>query len=198
MFVLTIDQRSSRRDRDRVEGLLSRVNDDRFAAGRLRRFERTAGDEVQGVVGDSALVVALALDVVREGHWSVGIGSGPVRGPLPISARAGAGPAYELARVAVSRAKNSQDRVAVEGTDPVSARAAEAVLVLLAAVVHRRSGRAWEAVDVLDGSPSQSTAAGRLGISKQAFSQRLRSGMWPHEVNVRPVAAALLTAADRT
>ncbi len=197
MFVLTIDQRSSRRDRDRVDGLLARMNGAAFADGRVRRFERTAGDEVQGVVRDPIQVVAMALDAVRDGHWSVGIGTGPVREPLPDSARAGAGLAYELARVAVSRAKNSQDRLAVEGPDSPSARAAEAVLVLLAAVVHRRSDPAWEAVDLLAEETSQSAAAQRLGISKQAFSQRLRSGLWPHEVGVRPVAATLLTVADR-
>lgn len=196
MFVLTIDQRASRSDRDRVEPLLDRLNGTRFAGGLVRRFERTAGDEVQGVVADPVQVVALALDAVRDGHWSVGIGVGQIREPLPHSARAGAGAAYELARVAVGRAKNSQDRLAVEGPHGSSTRAAEAVLVLLAAVVHRRSDLAWEAVDLLAEESSQSAAAHRLGISKQAFSQRLRAGLWPHEVGVRPVAADLLAAAD--
>lgn len=79
MFVLTVDQRGSRRDVDRVADLLGELR----GAELLRPFERTAGDEVQAVAADPAVVVDLALDLVRRGHWSVGIGVGPVEQPLP-------------------------------------------------------------------------------------------------------------------
>ncbi len=198
MFVLTIDQRGSSSDEDRVVDVLRVLNHPDHATGRLRDFERTAGDEVQGVVDAPGLVVDLTLALVRDGHWTVGIGAGPVRRPLPSSARAGAGPAYQHARTAVERAKSSQDRVAVEGPDDATAIQAEALLTLLSAVVQRRSPAGWEAADLVDAGLTQTEAAERLSISKQALSQRLQVGLWPHEVRARPVAAGLLARADGT
>lgn len=198
MFVLTVDQRRSRTDADRVDQVLHVLNHRDHAGGRVRAFERTAGDEVQGVLDDAAQVVALTLTLVRDGHWSVGIGTGPVRQPIPRSARAGAGPAYEHARAAVERAKSSHDRVAVEGPDVAAAAQAEAVLALLSAVVQRRSDAGWEATDLVASGLTQNEAAARLAITKQALSQRLHAGLWPHESRVRPVASRLLAAADGT
>ena len=94
---MTVDQRRSRRDIDRVEDLLSDLD---YAL--LRPFERTAGDEVQAVTDKPDVVVDVALDLLARGHWSVGIGIGPVQRPLPASTRAGRGPAFEAAREAVT------------------------------------------------------------------------------------------------
>lgn len=196
MIVLTVDQRGSRRAADRVAGLLTQVNGPAYAEGRVRRFERTAGDEVQGLLGGAEHAVRLALDLVRDGHWSVGVGVGAVRMPVPSSVRAGSGAAFEHARSAVGRAKRSTERIAVAGPDPTSAAEADAVLVLLAALVDRRSPAAWEAADLVAAGASQTAAAERLGISKQALSQRLQAGLWAQEMAVRPVAARLLSLAD--
>src|SRR6476469_8935929 len=98
----------------------------------VRGFERTAGDEVQGVTDSPDAVIELALDLIRRGHWSIGIGIGPVEEPLPASTRAGRGPAFEAARVAVERAKRAPAKMAVEGGDPARAADAEAALTLLA------------------------------------------------------------------
>lgn len=195
MFVLTVDQRRSRLDDDRVAQVLRLLNHRDRAKGRVRAFERTAGDEVQGVLDDPALVVDLTLALVRDGHWSVGVGVGTVRRPLPRSARAGAGSSYEHARRAVERAKLSQDRVAVEGTAD-AARDAEALLGLLSAVVQRRSAAGWQAADLVGSGLSQTEAAAKLRITKQALSQRLHAGLWTHESRVRPVAALMLAVAD--
>ena len=43
VFVITADQRNSRSSPDRVEAMLDQLN----SGQTLRRFERTAGDEVQ-------------------------------------------------------------------------------------------------------------------------------------------------------
>lgn len=195
---MTADQRGSRSDRDRVAATLRRLNGPRHARGRSRPFERTAGDEIQGLLDDPGLVVTLVLLLMRDGHWSVGVGVGEVRRPLPATARAGAGPAYERARVAVERAKGTADRVAVEGPDPAAAGAAEAVLAMLSVVVRRRSEFGWEAVDLVDAGVARGEAARRLGISKQALSQRLHAGLWTHEERLRPVVVALLSAAGST
>ena len=77
VFVLTVDQRHSRRSSDRVDELLGWLA---ARPGVLRGFERTAGDEVQGVMNDAAAVVDVVLALIRRGEWSVGIGAGPVEG----------------------------------------------------------------------------------------------------------------------
>ncbi len=181
-----------------VEEVLARLARAPLGRGWTRRPERTAGDEVQGVTEDAAHAVDVALALVRDGRWSVGIGAGTVRRPLPRSARAGAGPAYEHARRAVERAKTAPEHVAVGADDDDAAESAEAVLGLLATVVQRRSPAGWEAVDLLADGLTRAEAADRLGITKQALSQRLRAGAWPQEERGRRVAAALLSAADGT
>lgn len=194
MFVLTVDQRQSRRrGGDRVDALLERL------AGRMgvvRRFERTAGDELQGVLDDPDATVALVLDLVRHGEWSVGLGAGPVHEPLPTSTRAGSGQAFELARAAVGRAKTSPQHLAVAAPDPRRAAAAQAVLDLLASAVLRRTAPGWEAVDLVAEGRSQAEVARQLGVSKQAVSQRLRAATWAPEVAGRDLAARLLASAD--
>lgn len=198
MLVVTADQRASRRGPDLVEEVLRLLGGDGLGRGWTRRPERTAGDEVQGVSADATHAVDVALALVRDGRWHVGIGAGEVRRPLPRSARAGAGPAYEHARRAVERAKSAPERVAVGADDTAAAEAAEAVLALLATVVQRRTPAGWEAVDLLVAGVSRAEAAERLGITKQALSQRLRAGAWPQEERGRRVAAGLLSAADGT
>lgn len=194
LAVMTIDQRGSRRDVDRVEDVLAILARD-VKDGLALPFERTIGDEVQGLVTDPDLVVELTLRCVRAAHWTVGVGLGAVRTPLPDSTRRAAGPAFEHARDAVTRAKSAIESVAVEGPDDESSRKAEAVLSVLAAVLRRRTPPGWQATDLIAAGRTQSEAAELLGISKQAVSQRLHAGWWWHEQSLRPVAAHLLGAA---
>jgi helix-turn-helix protein len=194
VFVMTVDQRHSRRQQDRVDdllGWLARV------APVVRPFERTAGDEVQGVLSDPRAVVDLTLALVRRGEWSIGIGAGPVHEPLPPSTRAGSGAAFELARAAVNRAKSSPQLLAVAAPEAAAAADAQAALDLLAAVVVRRSQLGWEATDLVAQGLSQTEVADRLGVTKQAVSQRLRAAVWAPEVAGRDLAARLLAAADQ-
>ncbi|WP_298457751.1 hypothetical protein [uncultured Cellulomonas sp.] len=204
MLVLTIDQQGSRRVGDRVDVLL--IHLDRHLArtpatgGLVRPFERTVGDEVQAVVDDGDLAVDLVLSVLRLGGWSVGVGCGAVDHPLPASSRAGSGPAFVLAREAVERAKSRPGAVpaAVAGEDPVAAADAEAVLTLVAAVAGRRTPAGWAVIDTLrdlDVGARQEDVAGRLGITQQAVSQRLRTALWAEELAARPLLGRLLVAA---
>jgi hypothetical protein len=194
MYVLTVDQQRSRRTGDQVEALLSRLAP--RSDGYVRPFERTAGDEVQGVLDGPAHVVALTLELVRDRTWSVGIGIGAVDQPLPASTRAGSGPAFTLAREAVTRAKSRPTWLAVTGQDDEEAHRAQAALDLLAVVVQRRTDRGWEAVDLAATGLSQVEVAKRLGISKQAVSQRLQAADWHVEPDGRALASHLLSAAD--
>jgi hypothetical protein len=193
MFVLTVDQRHSRGRADKVDDLLGWLA---AQPGVVRGFERTAGDEVQGVMDDGAAVVDVVLGLVRRGHWSIGIGAGPVNEPLPTSTRAGSGQAFELARKAVERAKASPQLLAVGAPSRERAAAAQAALDLLASVVQRRTEPGWEAVDLISSGANQTEVADRLGITKQAVSQRLRAAIWAPEMAGRDLATELLNAAD--
>jgi hypothetical protein len=211
MFVVTMDQRGSSSGPDLVEGLVEGLNAEGPSQGIVRPFQRTAGDEVQGLLDRAEAVVGIALSAARSGHWSVGIGVGPVREPMPRETRAGAGPAFEHARDAVERAKHSPGRVAVSASSsaplPGPARtvgtgrtgldeAVEASLQLLAELEYRRSEEGQDAGRLVDAGLTQREAAERLGITQQAVSSRLRSGLWHETRRLASVAAGQLEALD--
>ena len=100
---LTADQRHSRRSPDQVPDALARLEalSDRFVLG----FERTAGDEIQGLTDKPEAVVDAVLTLSRSPDWHVGIGLGTVDLPLPGSTREARGPAYLAARTAVEQAE---------------------------------------------------------------------------------------------
>jgi hypothetical protein len=191
-YVLTVDQRASRKGPDRVAAMLDRLNG---TVPVVLAFERTAGDEFQGVLADAGTVVDAVLDLVRVGGWSIGVGAGPVATPLPQSTRAATGPAFLSARRAVDAAKQRPTRLAVRGAVPADAADAQAVLTALAVVVERRSTQAWEAIELIGSDRTQAEAAAELGISRQAVGQRLAAGLWDLERELRPTAGRLLTRA---
>jgi hypothetical protein len=191
-YVLTVDQKASRRNPDRVGDVLDELNE---AVPALLAFERTAGDEFQGVLAEPDQVVHVVLRLVRAGDWSIGVGAGPVQTPLPPSTRAGAGPAFLSARRAVDAAKQRSARLAVRGAVPADAGDAQSVLSALAVVVDRRSEQAWAAISLVEEGRTQAEAATVLGISRQAVGQRLAAGLWDLERDLRPTAARLLARA---
>lgn len=191
-YVLTVDQRASRRTHDRVADVLRELN---ATVPVVLSFERTAGDEFQGVLAEAAAVVDVVLRLVRLGGWSIGVGAGPVQTPLPSSTRAGAGPAFLSARRAVDAAKQRPTRLAVRGAVPPEAADTQAVLSALAVVVERRSDQAWEAIALVEAGRTQAEAAAELGISRQAVGQRLAAGLWDLERDLRPTATRLLARA---
>jgi hypothetical protein len=200
MFVLTVDQRGSTGHADRVPALLRHLRE--LLDGRpgvVVGFDRTVGDEVQGVLDDPETVLDVVLDLLRDGGWSVGLGIGPVDEPLPAVSREASGEAFVRAREAVDQAESrtATAPVAVRGGRPGRAEEVEALVRLLAAVAARRSSPGWEAVDTLaDVGGTQKDVARRLAISEQAVSQRLRSALWPEEAAARPVVVRLLGETD--
>lgn len=196
MYVMTVDQRGSRRGADAVPALLSDV-DAGYRDRLVLPFERTAGDEVQALVEEPRVVVDLAVELVRRKVWSVGIGIGAADRPLSDSVRAGRGSAFVHARSAVERAKSAPQPVCVDGDDAAGAELAESGLWLLAVVLTRRSEHGWDAVDAMDSHETQRAAAGSLEISAQAMSRRLAVAGWPEERQGRTLAAHLLTKADK-
>ncbi|CAI3795480.1 MarR family transcriptional regulator [Pseudarthrobacter sp. MM222] len=225
MYVMTIDQRGSTTDVDRVPELLTQLS----ALSSSGRFERSVGDEVQGVLELPAEVVEIALHALRGGRWYVGIGVGAVDRPLPASPREGSGPAFVAARLAVDRAKASAAHVplavvpggarrghapspeasagrgAGAGEDGARACAnAEAVLRLIGRLVQDRTDAQWKVVDVLrtvqHGQSSthgtQKIAARKLGITEQSVSRALLRSGWQEEWAARPAAEMLLSLAN--
>jgi hypothetical protein len=175
--VLTIDQRGSTKGAatDRVPATLAALAD----LGMLRPFERTAGDEFQGVLDDPATLATVVERLLREDSWSIGIGIGEVEEPLPESTRAGRGPAYLHAREAVTSAKSAPWRLRVLGDDlcggQLGARALETTLWLWAAVLNRRTRRGWEVADLVEEGASYDEVAKRLGVTQSAISQRAQA-----------------------
>jgi hypothetical protein len=219
MIVLTVDQRGSTYAADRVPEVLAELKRlIRHREGLLVPFERTVGDEVQGIlaVGQAGaqLAVDISLHLLRDQGWSIGIGVGSVEGPLPTVSREARGFAFYRARDAVERAK-SRGRgtsVAVEGPSPDDAETApgrtdlaaevEALLRLLAAIRARRSPQGWEVADTLaslEGRPGRQRAVAQsLKVSEQAVSQRVRTALWQEEEAVRPIAVRLLAELSRS
>ena len=72
MLVMTVDQRGSRTAPDRVPALLEALRGIPVRAP----FERTVGDEVQGVPQDADAVWSALRVMTREGDWHIGIGGG--------------------------------------------------------------------------------------------------------------------------
>jgi hypothetical protein len=187
VLVLTVDQRSSQRAADRVPDTLASLAD---VALRLP-FERTAGDEFQGVVDDPAAVPTVVERLLRDDGWYVGIGVGAVEEPLPDHARAGRGPAYVHARTAVTAAKTSPWHLRVVGEDP-AVRALETTLWLWAAVLARRTARGWEVADLVAEGLSYGQIGQRLGISQSAVSQRAQAAGIVESRRARELVADLV------
>lgn len=204
MFVMTIDQKDSRNTADRVPELLRHLH----GLDLDLPFERTVGDEVQAASSSAAVVVDAALQVLRLGGWSVGIGVGTVDLPLPASSREAGGDAFIAARTAVERAKKTGDRPplavavaeAAPGTGAAAAAAdAEAVLVLIARLVRDRTEAEWRILEHVEPLKwgAQTAAARKLGISSQAVSNAVQRAGWNEEWAARPAAAALLERVER-
>ncbi|WP_243063816.1 SatD family protein [Humibacter sp. RRB41] len=187
MFVITADQVNSRSRPDIVEPTQRRL-DDAFAGRLALPVDRNAGDEVQAVTDDADAALALVLDLSRTGEWSVGVGCGEVRHPLPDAARAATGPAFYAARNAVDAAKRRQTRFALRsGADERAMQASdlEAMISLLISLRERRSTAGWELYDLMAAGMTQREAAARLGVSEPAVSSRARAA------GIHPEAAAV-------
>lgn len=179
VVVLTVDQRGSRRRAapDRVPAALSGLAG-LGGVALLRPFERTAGDEFQGVLHDPVALAPVVERLLREDAWNIGVGIGPVDEPLPESTRAGRGAAYVHARDAVTAAKSSPWHLRVEGEvegEGTGVRGLETALWLWAALLARRTSRGWEVSDLVDEGLRYDEVAGRLGISQSAVSQRAQA-----------------------
>lgn len=189
MFVITADQRKSRKNADAVADALRLINAHR-ADDLALTAERTAGDEVQMLVNSAQATLEIALELTRTGQWSVGIGIGAVPSPYGATVRATSGQAFIAARTAIERAKKSPAKCAVE-SEPSSelAQDIDPLLELLILMRNRRTENGWQLYDLLNTGLTQADAAEKLGITPQSASQRaLVAGLRTEEDAVRALA----------
>lgn len=196
VFVLTVDQRGSRSIGDLVPELLNTLNRRPRRIGLLRKFERTAGDEVQGVLSDARATIDIVVQLLRADTWHIGLGVGAVDQPLPRSTRAGSGEAFVFAREAVNRAKASPHHVNVVGANEHAAEQVESVMWLMASVLRRRSERGWAVADLLAEGLTRREIGVKLGISQSAVTQRAQAAGFAEEQRGRVLAAELLEAGE--
>lgn len=199
MFVITADQVGSRRDSDRTGALIASIAQT-HAGALLLPPDQTAGDEIQLVTQSAATALTIVLDTTRTGRWSVGVGIGGIRMPLPDAARKATGPAFIAARDAVDAAKRADGRFALRAADggpaPFTADEAEALVRLLVLLRERRSDLGWEVVDLMNAGHLQKEVAGLLAISAAAVSARLKSAMWRAERDAQPALVRMLEHLD--
>lgn len=189
MFVITADQVDSRHQPDyageMMAVLTTMIGDDLELP-----VDRTAGDEIQLLLGTADATLAAVLLLTRTEQWSVGCGLGEVSSPLPANVREATGSAFVAARSAVESAKKRDTRFALRGG--ADARDAESLTDLLLQLRARRSAQGWELYDLLAAGATQATAAERLGISPQAASKRARAAGIRFETNAVPALGRLI------
>lgn len=210
VFAVTADQRHSRRGRDRVPEALAAL-EVTLRGKVLLPAERTAGDEIQVLLSQPSDVLDVVEQLARLGGWRLGIGLGDVETPLPTSTRSARGGAYLAAREAIERAHATPTGLALDvatgrtdeivGGGPYSdqqvagrgaVRDAESALWLLQDLLQGRSTEGWQIVELLDEGIGVGEAAGRLGISPSAASQRHHRAGWEVGVRGRELCAGLL------
>ena len=206
--VVTADQRASRRRQDLVPAALDLLSG--CCAGVLLGFERTVGDEIQGVCTTAGTVVEVVLRLTRLGGWRVGIGIGSIERPLPSSTRQARGTAFLMARQAVETRRSPQglrllSALTGEGRGSVStasygglqdaARYAESALIGLRALASRRTPEGWEVSEMAANGASQAQIAEQLRVSRSAISQRLAIANFDEVNRLAELTALTLAAA---
>ncbi|WP_269928005.1 hypothetical protein [Kocuria massiliensis] len=193
MFVLTVDQIGSRASRDAVPSLREADG----AEDAVLAFERTAGDEAQALFAEARPALLCALGLVETGRWHCGIGQGIVEGPLPSHAREGRGTAYVNARAAVEAAKKPGAHHVGFVADAPTGAGVQAALRVIAALRAKQRDTTREAYDLALRGGTQARIAEQLGISQQAVSDRLASGMYRELEDLKTEAIRWADVLDR-
>jgi hypothetical protein len=204
MFVITADQVDSRHRPDLAGAELERialVHGERLALPP----GRNAGDEIQMLTAHAETALRLVFELTRHDDWSVGLGCGAVRTPLPTDIREASGDAFFSARLAVERAKKARPRFALEatGADTEAAPGAgpadvEALIVMALLLRERRTEQGWEVYDRMVAGATQAEIANQLGVSAPAVSSRTRHANIRAELDALPALARLLANIDAT
>lgn len=196
MFVITADQVDSRGRPDIVAPVLAGLNE-RSGDRLLLPVDRNAGDELQALTADAATAFDIVTTLARGDAWSVGLGIGDVRTPLPSHTREAGGDAFVAAREAVTRAKRAPTRFAAAAiAAPQPAADVEALIGLLLTLRAGRSEAGWELYDLVSSGLTQAEAGARLGITPQSASDRARAAGLRADLAAQPALVRLLQSAD--
>ncbi len=200
MFVIAADQRASRTTGDLVSQWRDLINDG-YGTRLALPADRNAGDEIQVLSADAATVLDIALRLSRSGTWSIGLGVGPVRQPLPSETREASGPAFASASDAVTAAKKRPTRFAVRADEKTpdvwpSGHDAQNLIDPLLELRRKRSPQGWELYDTMASTSTQAQAAQRLGITAAAASDRALAASLKIERAAIPAIVRLLEALD--
>ena len=195
MFAVTIDQRSSRSAGDRVPELLELLAEACADNPPIAGFDRTVGDEVEGLLDDAAGVVAAVRAALAAGDWHIGLGIGSVES-VGRNVREARGSAFVAAREAVERAKVSGEVEVRQGADvnisPLALEASLVVFQLLGALLADRTDAQREVSDLFDAGLTGREAAAALGVSPSAVSQRRTASRYDLETRGWAVLSELL------
>lgn len=198
MFVITADQVDSRSDVDRAQAMIATLTAG-WGEHLVLPIDQTAGDEIQIITSSADAALSLVLELARSGRWSIGLGIGDVRRPLPDAARKATGGAFIAARAAVDAAKRADARFALRTAtvaDSIGPDDVEPILRMLLLIRARRTAQGWEVVDLVSEGRSQKEAAAILGISAAAVSMRLKTALWSVDEDARPAIVRLLREVD--
>ncbi|KQR52280.1 DNA-binding protein [Leifsonia sp. Leaf336] len=196
MFVITADQVDSRGRPDIVAPVLAGLNE-RSGDRLLLPVDRNAGDELQALTADADTAFDIVTTLARGDAWSVGLGIGGVRTPLPSHTREAGGDAFVAAREAVTRAKRAPTRFAATAiAAPQPAADVEALIGLLLTLRAGRSEAGWELYDLVSSGLTQAEAGARLGITPQSASDRARAAGLRADLAAQPALVRLLQSAD--
>ena len=184
-IVIVCDQKDSSTQPDLVEAISDELNR-RYGGQLALPLVRTAGDEMQALIGEADGLAPLAADLLEGHSWWVGIGLGAVnrRGA---TSRESAGPAFQAARIAIEAAKHdrrSPGPLAVRGRPERLAAWLQATLGALDYIRNGRTARQREVVHTVARSPSAKAAAERLGVSPQTVSRTLAAAGYEPEAQL--------------
>jgi len=190
-IVVTLDQRASRDSTDRVSEWSERLNGAHEGGLRLP-FVRSAGDELQGVIGDAEALADIVVESIDDRGWWLGVGVGPVD-RFGETARDSQGPAFWHARKAVEAAKTRShpQPLAVVGEPEDDAAALGDALTALAFLALRRTPEQRESVQLLRRGMKNKDIAAHLEVSPAAISQRLRGAGAEEEAGLRRLITSI-------
>jgi hypothetical protein len=191
MFAITADQVNSTGRPDLVEVTMEGLNH-RYGSRLLLEFDRNSGDEIQALTDQALVALQIVLELTRSSEWSVGLGVGSVREPLPGNVRAASGKAFMAARTAVNVAKKQPLRFRIETKGSGDHIDPGPLVDMLLTIRARRTVEGWQLYDLVQAGLTQREAADRLGVTPQAISLRAQSAQLRVEAaNIAPLVQAL-------
>ncbi|WP_448854599.1 MarR family transcriptional regulator [Corynebacterium frankenforstense] len=154
-------------------------------------FERLGVEDIRARVETPESLCDTVMALLSDGEWALGVG---VTDAAHDATEAATAALDRAARPGLVRARVLPDAAGTAGT---AGEDIAAVFLLLGQVLAKRSLEGREATSLMRTGMNQIEAAERLGITKQAISQRLRAAGWQAENAGWQLAVNLITAAQK-